>query len=197
VQNPRQKIGNTERVCIICGTPFSARHGYDTKQTCGDVCKRRLLSTKRGKYLSENGSKWKSERRVFNYKGIELECDSALEEAGIMYLKDIMRVDVIERYRNLVNYHDEDGVHRCYNPDFWVIKDRKIYLVEVKMKWSVTSDHFYNKTIPIKKKALKEFCEEKNYECIWLDFDYDDRFKKIYDEHLRSGAGRSHFQQLL
>lgn len=48
------------------------------------------------------------------------------------------------------------------------------------MRWSSSSEHRYNKTIPYKKNSLEEFCKKKNYEYIWLDFSYDKRFLNIY-----------------
>lgn len=98
---------------------------------------------------------------------------------------DVLEVDSIERYENLVNYWMGD-LHKTFNPDFWVRKGKEVILVEVEMRWSTDIDHHYNKTIPFKRKALEAFCKKKGYKMIWLDFDYDERFAKIYRKHLRA-----------
>lgn len=184
-----------DRNCVVCGDPFHVSLKSKRKQTCSKECVLALQSYKRSKQLAEHGTNWKSERRFFEYKGIRIECDSVLEEAGVIYLKDIFEADSVERYRNLINYYDEN-IHKVYNPDFWVIKNKEVYLVEVKMKWTSNSTHFYNRTIPIKREALERFCRDKGYTSIWLDFDYDPLFQQIYREHLKTGRGREHFKKL-
>lgn len=61
-------------------------------------------------------------------------------------------------------------------------KLNKIYIIEVKLKWSESLKHTYNKMIPFKKEALDKFCESKSYEMIWLDFNYDKELKIIYNQ---------------
>jgi hypothetical protein len=48
------------------------------------------------------------------------------------------------------------------------------------MKWYSNINHKYNNNIPYKKIALQKYCNSKNYKMIWLDFEYDEKFKKIY-----------------
>jgi len=63
----------------------------------------------------------------------------------------------------------------------------------VKMRWSAASGHSYSRPIPFKRKALETFCKDKGLKFIWLDFDYDSRFSKVYEEHLKKRTGRQHF----
>lgn len=176
------------RICSICGEEFqvmrtkSGRFSY--RKTCSDICKSLAFSLSAQNRIKKQGI-WSTPKTDFIYKDISISCDSKLEEAGIIYLKDILKVDKIERFNNLVHYW-VDGSHKTFNPDFWVKKDKTIFIAEVKMVWVKNIDHHYNKTIPYKKEALKEFCNDKGYKLIWLDFDYDDKFKCVYKEHLKS-----------
>lgn len=179
--------------CEVCGTEFYSKQcNYSKPKTCSASCRSTLQSIKRTAYLAEHGS-WVSERRAFSYKNVSIECDSALEEAAVVYLVDVQDAVAVERYRNLINYH-ESGLHKVFNPDFWVtFKDGSCGIVEVKMRWSVTSSHSYNRPIPLKKAALQAFCKDKGLQFIWLDFDYDSRFQPIYEKHLKAGTGRRYF----
>ena len=96
----------------------------------------------------------------------------------------IKLTDALSNMGNTVlNFWNNDS-HRTFNPDFYVKKDNDIYIVEVKMTWEKDIDHIYNNFIPLKKEALKLFCDNKGYTMIWLDFDYDRKFKPIYRKWL-------------
>lgn len=172
---------NRKSTCIICGDEF--KYKWNVK-TCSAECYQYLLSILRQDYLMKNGTdNFKTKQYEFEYNGIKIRCDSKLEIAGIIYLKDIFQADCIERYSNILNFYIGE-LHKTFNPDFYVKKSNKIYIVEVKMKWINTSDHIYNFTIPLKKEALKKYCDGKGFNMIWLDFDYDIRFKEIYNDVL-------------
>lgn len=150
--------------------------------TCSKFCQNELRSRDRSEYLLENWiNNFSTKRELLQYKWIEIECDSKLEQAGIIYLLDIFWATKIERYKSILMFEDEFWVKRRFNPDFWVEKEWEIYIVEVKMLWSQTNEHIYNKYIPQKKKRLEEFCKEKWYRSLWLDFNYDSKFTKIYN----------------
>lgn len=170
--------------CAVCGEGIEYRAGRACPKTCSSLCKNYLNSLNRQKAIQKNGA-FSTERRLFTYKHITVECDSRLEEAGVIYLVDIFGAVKIERYRNLLNFY-EDEVHRTFNPDFWVERKAEAYIVEVKMLWSKENDHPYNRTIPLKKMVLENFAKSKGIGSIWLDFDYDKIFKKIYRDHLNS-----------
>jgi len=188
----RRGGGGEDRNCIVCGELFHISPKSRKKQTCSRECQWARQSYLRSKQLAETGTNWKWERKLFEYENLSIECDSALEEAGVIYLKDVFKADSVERYKNLINYY-EGNLHRTYNPDFWVIKDKQVYLVEVKMRWTSNSTHFYNRSIPIKREALERFCQDKGYTAIWLDFNYAPEFYSIYQKHLKTGRGREHF----
>ena len=170
--------------CIVCGNKIEYRAGKTCPKTCSSFCRNYLHSLNRQKAIQKNGT-FSTERRLFTYKHITIECDSRLEEAGIIYLVDILEATKIERYRNLLNFYEGD-VHRTFNPDFWVEKNSEAFIVEVKMLWTEKSDHPYNRTMPLKKIVLENFAKSKGITSIWLDFDYDEAFKKIYRDHLKS-----------
>jgi len=170
--------------CIICGGVTNG-----SNKTCSVICKNYLISKKASERILKNGStNFSTKQENFNYKFIkDMPCDSKLEMAGIIYLVDVFKAEKIERYTNILNFWEGD-VHRTYNPDFFVIKDDKIYIVEVKMTWSKTSKHDYNRTIPLKKEALEKFCKNKNYEMLWLDYDYDKELRRIYNRVKRNNS---------
>ena len=135
----------------------------------------------RSKYILENGTNnFNTKQEIFSYKFVNnILLDSKLEKAGIIYLIDEFKADSITRYNNILNY-TENGYKKAFNPDFYVKKDNQVYIVEVKMKWSENSIHHYNRTIPLKKEALMEYCSRNEFNMILLDFDYDLKFKQIY-----------------
>ncbi len=174
--------------CIMCQKIFKKRY-FSKRRICSDICRNYKHSLDRQKIILKNGTNnFSTKREIFNYKHIKnISCDSKLEKAGIIYLIDIFKADKIERFKNILNFWENEK-HRTFNPDLVVIKNNKIYIAEIKMKWIGTSNHTYNRTIPLKKEALRKFCENKNYEMIWLDFDYDDKFKLIYKNLLKKSS---------
>lgn len=180
--HPKIKI-QKYTTCIVCGDEFESRQ---RAVCCDKECYHFLLSLKRQEAIKEKGtSNFKTKQESFSYKFVkDIITDSKLEQAAIKYLIDELQVDRIEKYQNILNFWEGES-HRTFNPDFYVKKGDKIYIVEVKMKWSQNSTHTYNRTIPYKKEALEKFCKEKGYEMIWLDFDYDVKFRDIYREHIK------------
>jgi len=183
-KNPRKKYTNT---CEICGDIFEAVSQH--AKSCSKTCTNYILSIKRSKYLLENGtSNFKTKREKFTYKFIkDIECDSKLEQAAIIYLVDTFKADKIYRFKSILNFWENNIIHKTFNPDFYVKKNNDIFIVEVKMVWQSNIDHPYNNNIPLKKKALKSFCDSKGYEMIWLDFNYDKKFMSLYRKMIRSG----------
>lgn len=171
--------------CSVCGNVFE--HKNKTIKTCCISCKNYLLSIIRSQKLLLNGTdNFKTKQESFTYKHIKnIMCDSKLEMAGIIYLVDIVKADEIENFNNILNFWEGEA-HRTYNPDFYVRKNNKRIICEVKMPWSKQSDHIYNRTIPLKKQVLKKYCDEKGFEMMWLDYDYDPRFKQIYNRLIKN-----------
>lgn len=178
---------NKKTACIICGSFLSYKRKF--LKTCSLKCKNQLSSLNRSAILLEKGtSNFKTKIESFDYKFLKnFKVDSKLEKAGLIYLIDILKFENIEKFQSILTFK-EGEITRRFNPDFYCKKDDKIFIVEVKMKWIKTSNHIYNRTIPLKKEAIKKFCEERNYEMIWLDFDYDIEFKKIYKRVCSSKA---------
>jgi hypothetical protein len=101
-------------------------------------------------------------------------------------LIDELKASKIERFKSILSFKDKDNVNHRFNPDLFAIIDNKPYIIEIKQLWknSIT-DNNYNKFFEEKKKAIKLFAEERNYNWIWLDFNYDKKFKQIYNRLLR------------
>ncbi len=176
-QNNKKIVINN---CIVCNKEFNH---INKIKTCSIECKKSLASKNRSNIILKLGtSNFKTKQENFTYKIVKnIKCDSRLEKAAIIWLVDYFKVDKLERFHNILNFY-EDGVHRTFNPDFYVKKNNEVYIAEVKMKWITTSKHPYNRTIPLKKKTLQNFCDEKGYKMIWLDFDYDPNLKMIYKQ---------------
>lgn len=177
------KYTNQEYVCSVCSKQF-----YTTKQkrrkTCSKSCRNISLSLHRQKYLEKNGN-FSTPRETFVYKDINIQVDSNLEKAGIIYLIDNMNAKTIERFKNILHYNDGTK-NRTFNPDFICSIEEQTYIIEVKQKWTSSSNHKYNINIPHKKKALEEYCFEKNFKTIWMDFDSIPELKSIYKNILKN-----------
>lgn len=171
------------RICKICGNEFEVKHKQSVRTTCSYECKCYLLSVRRQEIIQRDG--FDTKRELFKYNSIEIYCDSILEKAAIIYLVDFLKVKKVERFRNLLNFWKGD-CRKTFNPDFWItFEDGAEGIVEVKMKYYEGYEYEYNATIPYKKQALEDFCNERGYKNIWLTFDYDKRFKTIYNNLLR------------
>lgn len=170
-------------ICKRCGKTFVTK---SLKKYCSDSCRLEALSKQRIKKILENGTSNKSTQLDFEYKGHFLKCDSKLEAAGLIYLIDELKASKIERFKSILSFKDKDNVNHRFNPDLFAIIDNKPYIIEIKQLWknSIT-DNNYNKFFEEKKKAIKLFAEERNYNWIWLDFNYDKKFKQIYNRLLR------------
>ena len=172
--------------CKICGNNFAQRKN-GIALTCSRTCRNYSLSLSRSNYLLKNGTtNFNTKQELFSYDFVkDFLCDSKFEQACIIYLIDVFGVKTIERFKSILNFWEGEN-HRTFNPDFFCKKDDEIFIVECKMKWIEKNNHDYNRTIPIKKIALQNFCDSRGYNMLWLDYDYDKKLKKIYLDHLNS-----------
>jgi hypothetical protein len=115
-------------------------------------------------------------------------CDSKLEAAGVIFLVDHMGASKIDRCTSIINFKDDLNINHKFNPDFYVTTsdDRRI-IVEVKQVWRQSPNiNKYNRFFEEKREALINFSSSKGLESLWLDFDYDPAFQKIYRKLLKS-----------
>jgi len=169
--------------CIVCGKDTKKKK----RKTCSKECYRSLLSKKRIDKILEMGTSntW-TKQGNFHYKDHIIMCDSKLEKAGIVWLIDYFKADKIERFKSILNFKDEE-ITRRWNPDFFIKKGSKRYIVEVKMPARKgKSDYF--ETIEKKKKSLIEFCNQHKYGMIWMDFDNYPELRRIYKNILKLDA---------
>jgi hypothetical protein len=177
---PEKRVPKIEKSCQVCGDNFKCYRWQNRKVCSNKICSNYLNSICRQKYIAKNGT-FSTLRETFIHKDITIDVDSNLEKAGIIYLLDVLGAKRIERYKNLINYWEKEA-RRTFNPDFICEINSITHLVEVKQKWIKTSDHSYNRTIPYKKEALKNFCKDKGYKMLWLDFDSAPKMKEIYKQ---------------
>ena len=150
-QNPKKYTTTyIDCSCPVCGNIYKYKAGY-IRKTCSLGCAYLLHSLNRQKYLKENGT-FSTKREIFKYKNVEIEIDSNLEKAGIVYLIDELNATNIERYVNILNYW-EGNSHRTFNPDFICNINGETNIVEVKQLWLKNTSHPYNGTIPFKREA--------------------------------------------
>ena len=163
------------KCCVVCGSEFQSTSPI-CRITCCNTCSNKLHSSHRIlKCMTFNNKRFST-----TYKHITIDCDSELEQIGIEFLIDTYDFSDIKRSKIILSFKDADGISRKFNPDFIARKDNKTYLIEVKMLWSATSQHQYNKHIPFKKAKLFEFCNIRGFIPIWLDFNFSKEFKRRY-----------------
>ena len=177
-----------EIICTVCASVFSCKKSK-IRKTCSKLCKDFASSLYRQQYLKENGN-FSTPREFFTYKDTNIEVDSNLEKAGIIYLTNILNANTIHRFNNII-YYKMNNKNKTYNPDFICRINEQTYIVEVKQKWISTSNHIYNASIPYKKVALEKYCAEKGYKHLWLDFDTAPELKAIYRKILKDRKSSS------
>jgi len=168
-----------KNICEVCHNEF---YHFVKKKTCSKSCYKTSMSKHRVIWLKEHGtSNFATKQDNFSYKFVcNISLNSILEKAAIIYLVDIFGATKIENFNQELFFIDENNVKHCFLTDFYVERNNEKFLIEVKMPWIGTSDHIYNKYIPNKKKALEDYCRINGYHCLWLDLNYDEKFKKIY-----------------
>lgn len=185
VTRPAKQIVMLDLTCIQCGSSFTTTKSRERK-TCSKVCQHARASIHRQNYIKQHGT-FATPRETFSYKDVVIEVDSQLEKAGVMHLIDVLNATRIERYNNLINYKDGNS-NRTFNPDFICMINNRTHIVEVKQLWSGKQEHPYVRTIPLKKAALQQYCETKNYGMIWLDFNEAPSLKSTYLDLLKKNA---------
>ena len=171
--------------CAVCGEVFQAKR---SRKTCSDSCRGYLLSINRQQVIKDQGI-WSTPREHFQYGCFSGYVDSNLEKAFIQIAVDSYKVKSITNYENILNYWEGDA-HRTYNPDFFlVLEDGTKAVAEVKMKWYKASQHVYYRNIPLKKKALQEYCNRKGFKMLWIDYDTEPLLRNEYKKVLKHKNG--------
>lgn len=176
-RKPEHLCVRRSHVCKSCGSIFSSKKKKHS--TCSQSCLHDYMS-KIGadRQISKNFS---SKIPGFSYNDIVVDCDSKLEAAAVIYLVDHCGAIDIERCTSILHYTGDDGVARRFLPDFYVRTATSRVLVEVKSvyKKELTVND-YNQNFGPKRKSLVDFGNNKGLETMWLDTDFDPRFKTIY-----------------
>lgn len=133
------------------------------------------------KIIGDSAGNFSLKQPGFTYAGITIDCDSKLECAAVIYLVEVLGAIDIVRGTSILHYYDADGGHHRFLPDFYVRTENDRWLVEVKQVQKQSPKiNLYNRYLPEKKQALADFCEQKALKSMWLDFDFDPRFRRIY-----------------
>jgi hypothetical protein len=167
-------------VCTECDRKFIKN--VKQRMTCSPYCansqnSRRMMD----KIIGDSAGNFSLKQPGFTYKGVTVDCDSKLETAAVMYLIDVMGATSITRGTAILHYYDQQGGHHRFLPDFYVRTEDDRWMVEVKQVQSQSPKlGKYNRYFAEKREALIDFCERKGLQPLWLDFDHDPRFQKIY-----------------
>jgi len=182
IERPERRIPDTIFNCKICNQ-IIIHTSISKNKFCSKECRNLSLSVHRQEVLKKTGN-FSTPREMFTYKHVTIEVDSNLEKAGIIYLLDYLNASRLERFHNIISYK-EGKQTRTFNPDFICEIEGKTCISEVKQKWISSSNHNYNRNIPLKKKSLQEFCDNRGFKCLWLDFETTPILKKIYKQILK------------
>ena len=167
------------KTCPICGKKF-----VGTKRTCSSECGFQMISQKRIQKIIKDGTSNNSSRYVLTHDGIDYRCDSKLEIAGIIFMIENLGFQKIERFVSILNFKDNEGNTRRYNPDFICYDGENTTIVEVKQDVNkITCDETfanYRMFLNEKKEALQKFAEERDYRWLWLTPSFSIDFRKIY-----------------
>lgn len=173
-----------EADCQHCFNKFKyTKRSKRKRKFCSKICQNAVQSLRMQEVVKINGP-FSTKRDIFTYKNITINVDSILEKAGIIYLTDVLNATRIERFNNIINYRDGDK-HRTYNPDLICYINNKTTIVEVKQIWQGDQEHEYARLIPLKREALKAFCDSRNFDMLWLDFNAAPDMRAIYRSLLK------------
>lgn len=163
--------------------PTKLRH----QKNCSTRCANEASSIRMtNKIIGDSAGNFSLKQYGFTHEGITIDCDSKLETAGVKYLVDVMGATSIERCRSILNYKDPEGNTHRFLPDFYARIGDERYIVEVKQVWKKSAKiNKYNRYFDEKRNALKDFAAAKGLKSLWLDFDYDPHFEKIYQKVLK------------
>lgn len=178
-------------LCEHCTLSFWRKQtAYKPSRFCSKKCINEAQSERMIKKIQLSGTTNFSTRvNQYTYKHVTIDCDSKLEAAGVNYLIDYAGASHIERCTSIINFKDRDGVNHKFLPDFFVIINDEKYIVEVKQVYKKSTQiNNYNRFFIEKRVALENFCMIKNLKSMWLDFDYDPRFGKLYKKFLQASS---------
>lgn len=172
-----------DKKCEFCDTIFQHLSNRKSVRFCSRSCSakshnarqeiREILSISRINYIKSGKINGNSIKSIYLFNGNEIKCDSNIERACINYFeilgaKSIKRCDRVIFYTHL-------GIKRRFLPDFEIILNDKIYIVEAKSYISIKSLNKkwknYNEKSFIKQKELESYCNENNLISFWFTKD--------------------------
>lgn len=182
---------DVEIICKNCNKTFIVKWRRRQQKFCSKECgsqysnnqpeKLEKLSKARTKAIKNgivNGNGVKSK---YFFNGVEIECDSKIENACINYFDDLGATE-IKRSDLVLTYKDHNNRNRRFLPDFEVILNDEKYLVEAKgyisMKTLDDKWREYNKISEVKKKVLEKYCKENNLTPFWFTQNLNRKYYK-------------------
>ena len=166
--------------CKDCNKLFEVFWNKRNQQFCSRLCGNKISDETRSKLSlaritsMQNGNiNGSGKKSIYIFNNKKIKCDSKIENSCLNYFEKLGATS-IERCEYIIKYLD-GNITRNFLPDFKIILNNKIYIVEAKSYISVNSINEkwrnYNKLSELKKLALISFCKTNNYEFFWFTKD--------------------------
>lgn len=170
-------------ICKNCNSEYLATWKRRNRKYCSIECGknavslnldiRKKLSSCRINAIKNGICNGRGEKSMYFFKGDFIRCDSRIESACLDFF-DRKGATSMKRCPISIEYED-DGIVRKFLPDFEIILNEKIHIIEARSYISIKSLNEkwrdYNRKSILKKKALEQFCENIGYEYFWFTKD--------------------------
>ena len=185
-----------EKWCLRCGMSLGVNYRKGTK-FCSKQCSYIPLTREQKDHLSQlamdrdlKGSY--GVRCIVKWGEQEIKTDSILEVVCVQYLLEELNAESIKRSKLSLPYTDYLGIERKYNPDFEVILDGKLCIVECKSHQhseSSNNAHWkrYKENAIIKRKAIEAYSKENGITYIHYTQETEPgKYRKILREYRKT-----------
>jgi hypothetical protein len=161
------EYSSNEKDRKYCSIKCSTQASNSNDNTKDKLSKARINSIKNG---ITNGIGTKS---IYSFNDTLIHCDSNIERACIHYF-EMLGATSIKRCERIIMYLHND-VNRRFLPDFEIILNDKVYIVEAKgyASTKILNDKWrnYNEVSILKKHALDEYCKNNDFISFWFTKD--------------------------
>lgn len=172
-----------EGLCENCLTKFKYNSFYVNRKYCSLKCsaiKRNLiegykdkLSIARVNSIKNGISNGTGVKSIYLFKEIQISCDSNIERACLNYF-ELMGASSMKRCDRVLTYI-HNNIERRFLPDFEIVLNDNVYIVEAKSylssetlnnKWKN-----YNEKSILKRSVLEMYCKNNNFKSLWFTKD--------------------------
>lgn len=184
-----------KRHCENCQIDFEYNSSNVNRKYCSLKCSaikrnslnviKQRLSLSRINSIKNGNSNGTGVKSIYMFKESGIQCDSNIERACLNYF-EVMGATSIRRCDRVLTYI-HNNIERRFLPDFEIILNGTIYIVEAKSHLSSDSLNNkwknYNEKSILKKSVLELYCKNNNFKSFWftkdLHLNYYRNIKKI------------------